>query len=126
MGALLGWMPRLPLVAPCDRARVLDLWAQQLGGGSGAAAVAVRGGSSSVRRGRRSRRSRLAYPPSSQPSITEGGETGRVLVRQRYLPFADVREMSPADFVALLADDLKAAGVVAGANFRFGVCHVWE
>jgi hypothetical protein len=40
--------------------------------------------------------------------------------RQRYLPFDNVRAMSPEDFVRYLARDLRAVGVVAGCNYRFG------
>ena len=32
MAKVLKWPPRLPLVAPCDRARVLRLWARQCRG----------------------------------------------------------------------------------------------
>jgi hypothetical protein len=32
MAAVLGWPERLPLVAPCDRARVLASWAPHCGG----------------------------------------------------------------------------------------------
>ena len=40
--------------------------------------------------------------------------------RLRTLPFALIRRLSPEQFVALLAEDLGAAGVVAGRNYRFG------
>ncbi|KXZ54328.1 hypothetical protein GPECTOR_5g411 [Gonium pectorale] len=40
--------------------------------------------------------------------------------RLRTLPFSLIRGMSPEEFVALLARDLGAAGVVAGRNYRFG------
>ena len=40
--------------------------------------------------------------------------------RERTIPFAAVRSLSPADFVALLAHDLGAAGVVVGEGYRFG------
>jgi FAD synthase len=39
------------------------------------------------------------------------------------LPFQDIRAMSPEQFVAVLARDLGAAGVVAGRNYRFGEAH---
>lgn len=40
--------------------------------------------------------------------------------RMRCVPFGAVRQLSPRDFVATLAEDLKAAGVVVGVNYRFG------
>jgi len=36
------------------------------------------------------------------------------------IPFAEVRSLSPEDFVALLANDLKIGGVAVGSNYRFG------
>lgn len=75
MAQVLGWPQRPPLVAPCDRARVLQSWAAECG--------------------------------------------GRV-PRQRYVPFVEIRHMQPEEFVRCLALDLKASGVVAGSNYRFG------
>lgn len=75
MAAVLGWQQRLPLVAACDRSRVLYDWRTVCGG---------------------------------------------IAPRQRYIPFGHIRSMSPEAFVALLADDLKASGVVVGRNYRFG------
>lgn len=40
--------------------------------------------------------------------------------RMRCVPFGAVRQLSPQDFVAALAEDLRAAGVVVGLNYRFG------
>lgn len=40
--------------------------------------------------------------------------------RMRYLPFAEIRHQSPKEFIELLVHELGAAGVVAGANYRFG------
>lgn len=40
--------------------------------------------------------------------------------RLRTIPFAAVRQLSPRDFVDALANDLQAAGVVVGRNYRFG------
>lgn len=40
--------------------------------------------------------------------------------RMRYLPFSEIRSMSPEDFVEVLARKLGATGVVAGSNYRFG------
>ena len=70
-----GWPKRLPLVAPADRAAVLQSWAPSCGG---------------------------------------------TVPQERRLPFAAVRGLSPEAFVALLAHDLRAAGVVVGRNYRFG------
>ncbi len=36
------------------------------------------------------------------------------------VPFHEIRSMSPEQFVTLLAKDLRASGVVAGRNYRFG------
>ncbi|KAF8059426.1 BGLU42 [Scenedesmus sp. PABB004] len=97
MGGVLGWAPRRPLVAPCDRPRVLELWARQL--------AAERSGA----------------PPPSQPQQGQREQQAApVSVRQRYIPFAAIRSMSPEAFVALLHGELRAAGVVAGENYRFG------
>ncbi|GMH44325.1 hypothetical protein BSKO_12259 [Bryopsis sp. KO-2023] len=38
----------------------------------------------------------------------------------RYLPFGEIRSMSPEEFVELLAEQLGAVGIVAGENYRFG------
>lgn len=75
MAEVLDWPQRAPLVAPCDRERVLATWTAACAG----------------------RRPRLLL-----------------------VPFADIRHLQPAEFVALLAVDLKAGGVVAGRNYRFG------
>jgi FAD synthetase len=40
--------------------------------------------------------------------------------RERTIPFASVRALSPAAFVDVLARDLGAAGVVVGEGYRFG------
>lgn len=75
MAEVFGWAPRLPLVAPCDRRRVLSSW----------------------------KRACLNTVP-----------------REHRIPFGDVRNMAPEDFVELLARDLGAKGVVVGSNYRFG------
>ncbi|KAL6753215.1 hypothetical protein V8C86DRAFT_486651 [Haematococcus lacustris] len=75
MAQVLGWPPRLPLVAPPDRPRVLASWQGVCGGRA---------------------------------------------PRQRLVPFREIRGLSPAQFVELLAHDLGVAGVVAGSNYRFG------
>ena len=40
--------------------------------------------------------------------------------RQRYVPFAMVRNLSPEAFVQTLAEDLQVSGIVVGQNYRFG------
>lgn len=45
---------------------------------------------------------------------------GGAVPRERCLPFAAVRDLSPQDFVQLLARDLRASGLVVGENYRFG------
>jgi FAD synthase len=75
MAEVLGWPARAPLVAPCDRRRVLAAWAPRCGGRAPAECV---------------------------------------------IPFAEVRRMSPLEFVRLLAEELRVAGVVVGQNYRFG------
>jgi len=82
MGEVLGWPERKPLVAPCDRPRVLESWAAHCQAHSG---------------------------DPSQP----------VVPQQRYIPFAEIRGLSPEEFVRLLAD-MKVDGIVAGVNYRFG------
>jgi hypothetical protein len=42
------------------------------------------------------------------------------LICQRYIPFSEVRQLSPQAFVNILAQQLRPAGVVAGINYRFG------
>ena len=75
MAEVLGWTDRLPVVAPCDRERVLELWSEDLG----------------------------------------------APVRERTLPFADVRSLAPDAFVRdVLAEALGAGAVVCGENYRFG------
>jgi len=59
-------------------------------------------------------------PPSS--SLDPDADPPRPYppVRQRYVPFASVRSLPPEAFVDLLRGQMRAAGAVAGANFRFG------
>ena len=40
--------------------------------------------------------------------------------RQRYIPFAMVRNLSPEAFVQTLVQKLKVSGIVVGQNYRFG------
>lgn len=40
--------------------------------------------------------------------------------RQRYIPFAMVRSLSPEAFVQTLVEKLKVSGIVVGQNYRFG------
>lgn len=42
-------------------------------------------------------------------------------VRERVLPFAEVRHLAPEQFVDLLVDVLRVRGVACGENFRFGL-----
>ena len=74
MAEVLGWEEKLPVVAPEDRARVLEMW----------------------------------------KAACEGKT-----VREHVIPFADIRRMSPEEFVSTLKD-IGVGGVVAGANYRFG------
>ena len=74
MAEVLGWEEKLPVVAPEDRARVLEMW----------------------------------------KAACEGKT-----VREHVIPFADIRRMSPEEFVSTLKD-IGMGGVVAGANYRFG------
>ena len=75
MAEVLGWEEKLPVVAPGDRARVLEMW----------------------------------------KAACEGKT-----VREHVIPFADIRRMSPEEFVSTLKD-IGVGGVVAGANYRVGV-----
>jgi hypothetical protein len=109
MAEVLGWPKRLPLVPPCDRSRVLARWAQDLGLTDG-------------------RLTEIYHQHHHQQQQVGGGKgggggaggaPGRV-VRQRYIPFVGIRHLSPEEFVRVLAEDMKAAGVVAGVNYRFG------
>lgn len=75
MADILGWEPRLPLVAPMDRSRVLASWKAACLG---------------------------AIP------------------KEHRIPFSNIRELSPEEFVALLSQDLGVKGVVVGSNYRFG------
>eukprot|EP00873_Tetraselmis_striata_P043631 jgi/Tetstr1/463895/TSEL_008706.t1 len=86
MSEVLGWPARKPLVADCDRPRVLASWGPQC-----------------AEVGRAPHDDGAGYVP-----------------QQRSIPFAEIRRMPPAEFVALLAGPLQVAGVVAGENYRFG------
>lgn len=68
-GRTRAWACRLPVVATCDRTRVMGLWATYC---------------------------------------------GDVVPREFMLDFAKVRSLSPEQFVAKLAFELKVKGVVAG------------
>ncbi|CAD7695701.1 unnamed protein product [Ostreobium quekettii] len=45
---------------------------------------------------------------------------GGLVPSMRYLPFEEIRGLSPEDFVRLLAEELGAKGIVAGQNYKFG------
>jgi hypothetical protein len=134
MAAVLGWAPRKPLVAPCDRPRVLHLWAQQL---------AQQQLEQQQQQQRRRQRARANSPGGKQGSAGSSAahqsstsqvdsvmsvvqqqqqqQAVQVLpVRQRYIPFAAVRSLSPEVFVDHIRNDFKASGVVSGVNYRFG------
>ncbi|GIL82059.1 hypothetical protein Vretifemale_10958 [Volvox reticuliferus] len=130
MATVLGWPDRLPLTAPQDRGRVLWGWAAACSAGAGTDTNSNdgRGSDAEVL-------VELAPPPPESSSTSSGAErrmagarlggpAGAVLSpRLRTLPFSLIRGMSPEQFVALLAHDLGAAGVVAGRNYRFGEWH---
>jgi FAD synthase len=42
------------------------------------------------------------------------------------LPFREIRTMPPEEFVAVVARELGASGVVAGRNYRFGAAQVFR
>jgi FAD synthase len=137
MASVLGWAPRKPLVAPCDRPRVLHLWAQQL-----AQQQLEQQEAQQRRKARRLQRSMPAAAAAAASSGPQAAVPGRqpaeqqqqqqlglledsqdldvVPVRQRYIPFAAVRSLSPEAFVGHIKDDFRAAGVVSGGNYRFG------
>jgi phosphopantetheine adenylyltransferase len=130
MAAVLGWPQRKPLVAPCDRPRVLQLWAQQL-------AEQQQQHEAQQQRVKRQRRQVSAQLQQHAPE-PDGAAVAAVAqqqhqqqqqqqqdpvvvpVRQRYIPFAVVRSLSPEAFVGHIVQDFRAAGVVAGDNYRFG------
>lgn len=59
--------------------------------------------------------------PVERPGILRGwgGLVGRQ-VGYKIMPFESVREMQPEDFVSMLREELGAAGVVCGPDWRFG------
>ncbi|CAL1142298.1 unnamed protein product [Cladocopium goreaui] len=62
-------------------------------------------------------RSPLIAPEHRQEVLASLGKSG---AKERVLPFAEVRGLSPKDFVDFLVDVLGAEGAVCGENFRFG------
>jgi hypothetical protein len=46
---------------------------------------------------------------------------GGIAPMQRSIPFGEIRHLEPEEFVALLAHEMHAYGVVAGSNYRFGL-----
>ncbi len=73
--------------------------------------------------------------PSEREAVLRGWAPfcGGTTPRLRCVPFSAVRQLSPDDFVAALAHDLRAAGVVVGNNYRFGFkvglavsCGLWR
>lgn len=109
MGAVLGWPERLPLTAPQDRSCVLASWAAACAGADvDCSSIDSANQLCSV------------APESSSESSAAPPAADLLSPRLRTLPFALIRRFSPEQFVALLAQDLGAAGVVAGRNYRFG------
>jgi hypothetical protein len=143
MAAVLGWPTRKPLVAPCDRPRVLHLWAHQLAlqqlerqekqqqrrrkrplpdpAAAATAAAHVQPASSSTSSSPGQAVLRQAIQPRQPGPEQQAGQAVPVVpVRQRYIPFAAIRSLSPETFVDHITQDFKAAGVVSGINYRFG------
>jgi hypothetical protein len=145
MAAVLGWAPRKPLVAPCDRPRVLHLWAHQLAlqqvekqqkqqqrrrkrpqpdpaAAAAAAASNLEPPSSSTSSSpdQLALQQQAAQQWQPDPEQQAGQAVPVVPVRQRYIPFAAIRSLSPEAFVDNITQDFKAAGVVTGINYRFG------
>jgi hypothetical protein len=148
MAQVLGWPARPPLTAVEDRPRVLASWARQLASRSSAVAEPHKAGSRRdpwpadgpadavpntaagatiglVSGGARAHTTTAATKTTSlnAPCAPGGGgcsAAGRRVVRLRTLPFPSLRSLPPEAFVQLLASDLRAAGVVAGRNYRFG------
>lgn len=137
MAAVLGWGPRKPLVAPCDRPRVLHLWAlqlaqqqleqeqrqrerkarRQLRAATGAAGAASFPGAQHANAQQQQQQHQLQTQQQQHQQLLQP----RVVpVRQRYIPFAAIRSLSPEAFVQHIVEDFRAAGVVSGGNYRFG------
>lgn len=106
MAAELGWAPRLRVVATLDRGRVLQGW----GGGKGEA----------TEEGARPDAQAAGAPPQPASELVGSGLGSSSRVSELRLPFGSLRRMSPDEFVALLARQVGASGVVAGENYRFG------
>ncbi len=133
MAEVLGWPVRLPLVAPEDRTRVLASWEEPCAASAAASAAgasagngACGGGSSSglASSGLHARAGSNGSSSGNSDGCREGGP-GRWAPRLRTIPFHLIRGMSPEEFVRVLAHDLRAAGVVAGRNYRFGEAGGW-
>ena len=125
MAEVLGWPARLPLVAPCDRRRVLAGWAPHCQGRTprecaipfaevrcawaGQAASRWTGAAGWLpARAQPLLHCRIRQPADPNPRSLSSP------------PCTQVRTMSPEAFVELLAAELQVAGVVVGANYRFG------
>jgi hypothetical protein len=119
MAEVLGWPIRQPLVSAADRPRVLGSWAEACAG------RLVRQRSVPFREIRevriltymrcwRGRHEWRAHARShTRPPLTPTTSPPP--------PHSGV-QMSAEAFVKLLAHDLKAKGVIAGSNYRFGAC----
>lgn len=129
MAEVLGWPARLPLVAPCDRPRVLRSWAAACGG------QVPRECSIPLSEVRLlpmqcSAVLRFANPAASKHWHAWAGVLHACwaacppallsITCCALMPRPQVRSMSPEAFVELLAAELHVAGVVVGSNYRFG------
>ncbi|CAI5977995.1 unnamed protein product [Closterium sp. NIES-65] len=131
----------LPLVAPCDRKRVLQLWQPYCHGQPicmPACLLLVNLSLPShirlplVAPCDRKRAPQLWQPfCKGQPICVPACLLPRVLqlwqpfcegqpICEFFLDFARIRSLSPEDFIVLLAEQLRVKGIVAGSNYRFG------
>jgi hypothetical protein len=62
----------------------------------------------------------VALPDRRRVMQTWAPSCGGLTPIECSIPFAEVRSLAPDAFVALLADELKVAGVAVGSNYRFG------
>lgn len=74
MSTSLNWKPRLPVVAPIERDRILRQWSLEIG----------------------------------------------VSIQYQLIPFEQIRNMSPEQFLSYLKSRFNASGIVCGNDWRFG------
>ncbi|CAI5983519.1 unnamed protein product [Closterium sp. NIES-64] len=126
----------LPLVAPCDRKRVLQLWQPYCHGQPicmPACLLLVNLSlPSHIRLPLVAPCDRKRAPQLWQPlPLVAPCDRKRVLqlwqpfcegqpICEFFLDFARIRSLSPEDFIVLLAEQLRVKGIVAGSNYRFG------